>query len=333
MSSASNEQKQLLFDYSLSLTSQSDSAAAQALISSSEEAAQFYRSLQTVLAPLGALDAEPCPDELAQRTILRLTNLANSGHRGLEELLATEQSRPVTIKVGFWRNFGEMAAVAAVLMLFVSVLLPVLGRARQGYWKQRCQAQLSSVFQGLTNYLSEHDGKSPAVAAKPGQQWNTQCIYLPVKLGYLKDPAVFICPGRDRRQVIQFDISRAHEYSDFPTREHITYSPRKRCPDSLKQGGLCRGPILSDRNPIFDYQSLNEFKKRLDEASLKANSRNHAGEGQNVLCDDGRVEFTTIRAIGVANDDIFTRQDMGCGSEVGECELLPFCETDILLAP
>ena len=333
MSSASNEQKQLLFDYSLSLTSQSDSAAAQALISSSEEAAQFYRSLQTVLAPLGALDAEPCPDELAQRTILRLTNLANSGHRGLEELLATEQSRPITIKVGLWRNLGEMAAIAAVLMLFASVLLPMLGRERQRYWKQRCQAQLSSVFQGLTNYLSEYDGQSPAVAAKPGQQWNTQCIYLPVKLGYLKDPAVFICPGRDRRQVIQFDISRAHEYSDFPTREHITYSPRKRCPDSLKQGGLCRGPILSDRNPIFDYQSLNEFKKRLDEASLKANSRNHAGEGQNVLCDDGRVEFTTIRAIGVANDDIFTRQDMGCGSEVGECELLPFCETDILLAP
>ena len=333
MSLARNDQEQLLFDYSLSLTSQSDSAHAQALISSNKEAAEFYRSLQTVLAPLGALDPEPCPDQLAQRTISRLTNLANSGRRGLEELLATEQSRPVTIKVGFWRNFGEMAAVAAVLMLFVSVLLPVLGRARQGYWKQRCQAQLSSVFQGLTNYLSEHDGKSPAVAAKPGQQWNTQCIYLPVKLGYLKDPALFICPARDRRQVIQFDISRAAEYSDFPMREHITYSPRKRCPDSLNEGGLCRGPILSDRNPIFDDQPLNRFKRRLDEASLKANSRNHAGEGQNVLCDDGRVEFTTTRAIGAASDDIFTLQDMDCGSEVCECEMLPSSETDILLAP
>jgi hypothetical protein len=333
MSSAGNDQEQLLFDYSLSLTSQSDSAAAQALISSNKEAAEFYRSLQTVLAPLGALEPEPCPDQLAQRTISRLANLANSGRRGLEDLLATEQSRPITIKVGFWRNFGEMAAIAAVLMLFASVLLPMLGRARQGYWKQRCQAQLSSVFQGLTNYLSEHDGKPPAVAAKPGQQWNTQCIYLPVKLGYLKDPAVFICPARDRRQVIQFDTSRAAEYSDFPTREHITYSPRKRCPDSLNEGGLCRGPILSDRNPIFDDQPLSRFKRRLDEASLKANSRNHAGEGQNVLYDDGQVKFTNIRVIGVANDDIFTLQDMGCGSEVGECELLPSCETDILLAP
>ena len=333
MSSVSNDQEQLLFDYSLSLTSQSDSAAAQALISSSEEAAEFHRSLQAALAPLGALEPEPCPDELAQRTISRLTNLANSGRRGLEELLATEQSRPITIRVGFWRNLGEMVAIAAVLMLFASVLIPMLGRGRQRYWNQRCQAQLSSVFQGLTNYLSEYDGQSPAVAAKPGQQWNTQCIYLPVKLGYLKDPAVFICPGRDQRRVIQFDISRAPEYSDFPTREHITYSPRKQCPNSLKQGGLCRGPILSDRNPIFDDQPLNRFKRRLDEASLKANSRNHAGEGQNVLCDDGGVKFTPMRAIGVANDDIFTLQDMCSGSEVGERELLPSCETDILLAP
>jgi hypothetical protein len=333
MSSASNDQEQLLFDYSLSLTSQSDSAHAQALISSNNEAAQFYRSLQAVLAPLGALDIEPCPDDLAQRTISRLTNLANSGHRGLEELLATEQSRPITIKVGLWRNLGEMAAIAAVLMLFASVLLPMLGRARQGYWKQRCQAQLSSVFQGLTNYLSEHDGRPPAVVAKPGQQWNTQCIYLLVKLGHLKDPAVFICPGRDRRQVIKFDISRAAEYGDFPAREHITYSPRKRCPDSLKQGVFCRGPILSDRNPIFDDQPLNGFKRRLDEASLKANSKNHAGEGQNVLCDDGRVEFMTMRYVDVTQDDMFSLQDMCCGSEVGECELLPSCETDILLAP
>jgi hypothetical protein len=106
MSSASDDQKQLLFDYSLSLTSQSDSAHAQALVSSNKEAAEFYRSLQAALAPLGALEPEPCPDDLAQRTISRLTNLANSAHRGLEELLATEQSRPVTIKVGFWRNFG-----------------------------------------------------------------------------------------------------------------------------------------------------------------------------------------------------------------------------------
>lgn len=333
MSSASDDQKQLLFDYSLGLTSQSDSVQAQTLLSSNEDAAEFYASLQAVLAPLGALDPEPCPDDLAQRTISRLTNLANSAHRGLEELLATEQSRPVTIKVGFWRNLGEMVAVAAVLMLFASVLLPLLGRERQRYWKQRCQAQLSSIFGGLSNYVEDHDGRSPAVAAKPGQQWNTQCIYLPVKLGYLKDPAIFICPGRDQRQVIQFDSSSPAEYSDFPTREHITYSPRKRCPDSLKQGGLCRGPILSDRNPIFDYQSLSEFKKCLDEASLKANSRNHAGEGQNVLYDDGRVEFTSTRVIGVANDDIFTLQDMCCGSEVGECERLPSCETDVLLAP
>jgi len=330
MSSLGNDRKQLLFDYSLGLTSESESAQAQALVSSNEEAAEIHRSLQAVLAPLASLDVEPCPDDLAERTISQLTNLANSGRHGLEELLAGEQSRPVTIKVGFWRN---LVTAAAVILLVAGVLLSLSNRERHRYWKQRCQMQLSSIFQGLGNYLSDHDGKPPAVVAKPNQQWNTQRLYVLVKCGYVNDPTIFVCPARKQSQAAQFDMSRVSEYSDFPSREWISYSPRKRCTESLMKGGLSRGPILSDRNPIFDDWSFNPFRKRLDEALLRANSRNHRGRGQNVLFHDGRVEFITIRRIGVAKDDIFALQEMCSGSEVDECELLPVCETDVFLAP
>ncbi|MBL7154315.1 MAG: hypothetical protein ISS79_11410 [Phycisphaerae bacterium] len=332
MSSISNDQKQLLFDYSLGLTSKRESAQAHALISSNEDAAEIYRSLEAALVPLESLELEACPDDLVERTVARLANLADSGHQGLEELLADEQIRPVAIKVGFWRNLGEMVAVAAAIMLIAGVLLPLFNRERQRYWKQRCQRQLSSIFQGLSNYVSDHDGRPPGVAGKAGQPWNTQCLYLPMKLGYINDSTLFICPGRDPSQAGKFDISRVAEYDDFP-RGYVTYSPRKRCPDSLNKRGLCTGPILSDRNPIFDNGSFSTFRRRLNQAILRANSRNHRGKGQNVLCDDGRVEFITIRYIGIAGDDIFALEDMGYGSEVDECEVLPTRVTDIFLAP
>ncbi len=332
MSSVGNDQKQLLFDYSFGLTSESESTQAQALISSNEDAAKIYSHLQALLTPLDTWELEPCPDELAERTIVRLVACANSGHEGLEELLADEQARPVTVKIGFWRNFSEMVAVAAAIMLIAGVLLPIFNRERQRYWKQRCQAQLSSIFGGLSNYVEDHDGRSPAVTGKPGRQWNTQCLYLPLKLGYIKDSALFICPGRGSSRAAKFDISRVAEYDDFPLRRYVTYSPRKRCPDSSNAHRFYEGPILSDRNPIFDNGASVTFKKRLDQAIMRANSRNHRGKGQNVLGHDGSVGFIKIRL--VAEDDIFTlKEGMGCGDEVNDCEMLPSHEADILLAP
>ncbi|MBN2272258.1 MAG: hypothetical protein JXN61_16730 [Sedimentisphaerales bacterium] len=332
MSPLGIDEKQLLFDYSFGLTSQIQSAQAEALISSSSEAAETYGRLRALLAPLDSVDLPSCPDELVERTIARITGAANSGHLGLEELLADEQERPVTGKIGFWRNLGEMVAVAAAVMLVAGVLLPVFNRARQDYWKQRCQAQLSSIFGGLSNYVEDHDGRPPAVAAKPGQQWNTQCLYLPFKLGYIKDSALFICPGRDSSRAAQFDISRVAECDDFPSRQYVTYSPRKRCANSPNAHGLCEGPMLSDRNPIFDDGAAVTFKKRLDQAIMRANSKNHRGKGQNVLYHDGSVKFITIRL--VAEDDIFAlTEGMDCGDEVDDCEMLPAHEADVFLAP
>jgi hypothetical protein len=333
MSPLSDDQKQLLFDHSIGLTSQSESAQAEDLISSSQEAAAIHKDLRAALAPLDSLEPEPCPDGLAERTVSRLVGFAESGHEGLEQLLADEQSHPVTIKVGFWRNVGEMVAVAAAIMLIAGVLLPVFNRGRHTYWKQRCQSQLSSIFQGLKSYVSDYDQRPPSVAAQPGQQWNTRCIYLPVKLGYLRDAKLFICPGRGGSRTVRFDISRASEYSDFPSRESITYSPRRPCSASLSKQGLCEGAILADKNPIFDDWPSQTDKKQLDEASLSYNSKNHRRKGQNVLYDDGRVEFLTIRRLGTTQDDIFTLENMCPGSEVNECEMLPSREDDVFMAP
>ncbi len=337
-----NEQKQLLFDYAVGLISEQETAKAKALISENAEAAKIYSCLKATLEPLDSIKFEPCPDELVEGTIWRAKSLTNSGHFGLEHLLADEQKRAVTAKASFWRNFGELAAVAAVILIIAGVLFPWLSYARQKSWQQRCQMQLGNIFQGLNNYVSDYDGKLPSVAMASGAPWwkvgyqgkenysNTRHIWLLVKGNYV-DPDDFVCPGKFHGQALHFDTSDVQNYNDFPDRKHISYSIRIRCPNAPRTFGT--EPIMADSNPIFDglkADNSGEFKLRLTDRLFAINSGNHNRRGQNVLFSDSSVKFIKGRRIGA--DDIFTLQQMRPGFEVKGYEL-PSCETDAFLAP
>jgi prepilin-type processing-associated H-X9-DG protein len=347
MSSLNNEQKQLVFDYCLCLTSEKESAEAEALISSNKEAAQIHSKLLFAIAPLDSLEMQSCPDELAEITISRLNSAADSSQFRLQQLLAEEQGRPVIHKVHFWHNLTEMAAVAAAIILVAGVLIPPLSFARQRYWQQRCQMQLSNIFQGIQQYRADNDDKLPLVTAAPGTPWNrvgyqgsedysnTRSLFRLVKGRYVKNPADFVCPARSQGRALQFDISQVQSFNDFPARRYVTYSPRIVC---IKFQGKCMTsgePLMADSNPIFENlpeKLFGEIKLRLNDKLLTINSTNHNGRGQNILFGDGSVKFIKTRSIGITNDDIFTLQDMGRGFEVKGCEV-PSRETDAFLAP
>ena len=109
MTPLTDDQKHLLFDYSLGLTSERETADAERLLSSSQEAARIHLSFKTALSPLDSSELARCPDDLAERTILRLKEQArgDSGRDRLEALLAAEQSAAgVTIRVPFFSQLG-----------------------------------------------------------------------------------------------------------------------------------------------------------------------------------------------------------------------------------
>ncbi len=343
MTSLTNQQKQLLFDYCIGLTSEKETAEAEALISSSEEAAEIHSKLKAALAPLEAVASEPCPDELAERTIWRLSNLARSSQLQLQQLLATEQARDVPTKSRLWWNLGKVAAAAAVIFIVVGTWFAPLDFIRQKSWQQRCQAQLGRIFWGLSNYISDHDGKLPSVATAAGAPWwkvgdqgsknhsNTRHIWLLVKLNYV-NPAGFACPGSKDVDILQLTPSQIKTYNDFPGRKYMTYSFRIRCHEAAGGNLRCRKVLMADLSPLFeklpqDYSR--PFKLHLDKKLLTLNSINHKRRGQNVLFGDGRVEFVKTRHTGISEDDIFTLQntDIYQGCEV------PSCEADAFLAP
>ena len=69
MSPLTNEQKQLIFDYCLELTSENETTLAEGLIFSREDATKIHKMLQANLAPLKALRPLPCPNYLVSRTL------------------------------------------------------------------------------------------------------------------------------------------------------------------------------------------------------------------------------------------------------------------------
>jgi hypothetical protein len=350
MTPLNNQQKQLLFDYCIGLTSEKEAAEAEKLIASNEEAAQIHSNLKATLAPLDTLEPEPCPDELVEGTVWRVNNLARSSQLQLQQLLEAEQARTAAPQTFFWRNLTKIAAVAAVILIAAAVWFPSFGFARQKYWLRSCQAQLARMGQGVNLYSRDHDGKLPAVAiAKGAPLWkvgyqgsenhsNTRNMWLLVKGNYV-EPVDFVCPGRKRgravRQTIRLNPSQVKNYNDFPARAYVTYSFRVRCSESTRPLTPAQKVLIADLSPLFENlpdDFSKPFSLRLNRDLLILNSINHSRRGQNVLFRDGSVIFIKKRHTDISKDDIFTIREMSQGCEVRGFEM-PSCETDDFLAP
>ena len=341
MNPLTREQKQLLFDYCIGLTSQEQAAEARRLIASHQEAQKIHSKLKATFAILDSVEPEPCPDTLAERTVGRLNDAARSSQDRLRQLLASEQSRPVDAKRRILVGLGGKLAMAAMFVIAGSIVLTSLNYLRYNSHVQQCKMQMGNNFRGLAQYISDYDGQSPTLAAAPGAPWwkvgaqgeenhsNTRNMYLLVRGEYVK-LSDFVCPGSKCNNTPEVIPAKIQAYKDFPSRNCVTYSFRISCRQTKNGRLLCRKVVMADWNPLFEEmpKDYNEsFHMRLTPQLLTLNSNNHRRRGQNVLFADGHIVYMRTRFIGA--DDIFTLQD----TDVYQgCEV-PSCETDFFLAP
>lgn len=76
MSSPGKNGESLILDYCLGLTCGERTAQVEAFIACNERAAGVYARIQAALGPLESLHPEPCPEELAERTVRCLCAMA-----------------------------------------------------------------------------------------------------------------------------------------------------------------------------------------------------------------------------------------------------------------
>jgi len=333
------EQRELIFDYCMGLSGPSEAARAEALIAQDAHAAELQATIQTALAPLSYLPAEYCPPDLADRTLGRLRQQSGRG--------AGRSGRsPTVLRLG-WPNLSNAAGVlvtAACIVLIVSVLARSFGVVRQRYYQQRCAAHLGGIYRAASLYSSDHDGALPMVAHAAGAPWhaigsedaggcpNTRNPFLLLKLGYTDQPSDFLCCGQTGHDAPPLQHDDFVVRSDFPSRDYITYSYRLMPSGPVKLVVLGRGPLMADMNPHFERLTdgaTQALTRQLDEQTLRANSPNHGGRGQNILFGDGHVRYSHTRFVGDAEDDIYTMTDGGIGggrrrpSGLGDAMLAP----------
>ena len=331
--SLSQQEKDLIFDFYFKRLDQTEAAGATGLIAANRDAAKFYDSLQSSLAPLETVKEDSCPDDLAQQTVAKLKLAASAGKAKLDMLLAAEQEKiatqaePETTRHRFWRAL-ELTAAAAMFLVVASSFFVWNQGVRQAKYKTVCASNMGKIGAAMAGYAKDNDNKLPAVATTAGSPWwkvgnqgkenhsNTRHNWLLVKDGYAK-AEYFICPARKYAKAVKLSPEQLQQYNDFPSRQNVSYSFALMGEDfRRRQRAGIADVLMSDRNPVFENAFGNRKKRSsaqdkfvqvfINENKLRMMSANHRGQGQNVLLRGGSASFKNGRLI--LNDDIFTVQ-------------------------
>jgi prepilin-type N-terminal cleavage/methylation domain-containing protein/prepilin-type processing-associated H-X9-DG protein len=234
----------------------------------------------------------------------------------------------------------EFLVAVGIVGIFFAILIPYFLRAREMNRRAECAARMGQIADALWQYAKDQGPNSPLPQAVYDPQRKpagytcftgpdeahpfardsavkpddiTASLFLLVRSGYIKDPAVFICPSTDDRPDTLQPGGAAHR-GNFRSPNNLSFSYA--CPftdaydfafstDRLP-GGFA---LLADKNPGFLCDGTKVLGPTRDAPPFqlaKGNSPNHGQAGQNVLYADGHVEFQPSPYVGVGSDNIYT---------------------------
>jgi hypothetical protein len=221
---------------------------------------------------------------------------------------------PISRASGF--RLADLVSVAAVLLMGVAVLWPILSTVKTYQQKGNCEANLGSVASALGLYTADSRDSFPMATASYGGSWmdvgttpdrsNSSNLFTLVKTGYAKlhDLA---CPG-NQCAVTGPAAPEAHDWRSLPEVSYsyyIMFGPHR--PTAITNP---RTVILADKSPVAIRVSTGERIPFPEE-----NSPNHGGKGQRVLRADGTAAWLSSPKDG--GDNIWlTRKQQAVWDEI-----------------
>jgi len=207
----------------------------------------------------------------------------------------TAISRRFTLPSG-WR---DLVSMAAVLVLGVSLLWPLLGATNHYAKRSQCSANLGIAAAGLGMYANDFAGALPWVTAGVGSRpwWDVQPtqavsnasnVYVLPRLSYLS-LASLACPGNPAAP--RGECPTGHV--DWGNLGEVSYSFQIMAGPALRV--LADGPrrvLLADASPVVRWASAGL------PADPEQNSANHERAGQFVLFSDGSAEWAYRPVLG-----------------------------------
>jgi hypothetical protein len=259
------------------------------------EAARRVEQLGRLLDQVPAIDP---PDDLVKRTMHRVI-AAQSIDLDLVRTHHGVRSGP-----GLPVRLSEIVAVAAMVLIGVSLALPVLAHHRAESMRIACEANLAATGRAFGQYAAGYLDVLPRGRIEPGSPWyrvgytysdilpvksNSANLYMLARMRYV-DPSTLGCPENAHAP-----RSMTADRYDWSHPDEVSYSYQNQFASrSTRTSEHPHMAIMADKNPRFRIRSENGMKLYylgvLPDSTV---SGTHTMRGQNVLYADGSVWWTT----------------------------------------
>lgn len=250
-------------------------AAMSKIESSGPEHRRDRERLAAITRLLGLMKDYPVEDASPSLLDATMARIDRHERQAAERLRFDNHVEARSGRRGFRISMPDFITVAAVFLIAVSVLWPVMHTMRQQSIDMACANNLKAMGYGFGNYAADNNGALPVATAGLGPSWSSRSSMLatdPLIHGSYCEAGHLSCPG--------------HDHSDVPGMpESPSYSVRWVTPGMPVNWNTGMGRkitiIVGDLNPVVSAA------RQGNSISPLSASLNHRGRGQNVLLSDG----------------------------------------------
>ena len=274
------------------------------------------KKVADLLDPIGYLPGDVPPDDLVARTMARVDRESKPNAVVGRVEAGSRIDAPAPPAIAF--RWSEMIAGAAVLLIGLSLLWPMMAQTRSDAMRIACASNLSSAGMAMNSYARDNWSMLPRYRVQPGQIWwnvgqpvsqgpgasmvvqsNSANLYKLRREGYASIGALS-CPAN-----AEAPAQIAPSAFDWPNARSISYSYQNQyTAEPIRVGRVAGIVLLADKNPLFTPDDNSTSLTFDNERDLNAPGTRHREPGQSVLVIDGSVLWLEKPMLN--NDNFYT---------------------------